>query len=377
MQIELNSEQIKWKEEFREFVDTEIVPYAKENDRQEKLAPEIIKKLKQKGYMGSMLPKEYGGMGLDWIALGIFNEELGRGCSSVRSLLTVHGMVALSILRWGTKEQKESFLPQMAKGEKIGAFALTEPEAGSDSQSIKSTATLYENHYTINGHKKWITMGQIADVFLVFVKYDGQPTAFLIDRETEGFIQKPISGLIGARATMNAELYFNHCKIPQKNVIGSIGTGLSYVALDCLDYGRYTVACGCVGLAQACLEESTSYSRNRIQFGTTLGENQLIQKMITEMTVNIRAARLLCYSAGYLKDILDPDSIIETWTAKYFASKIVNQIASDAIQIHGANGCSSDYPVERYMRDAKINEIIEGTTQIHEMLIASNTFRTV
>lgn len=377
MKIELLPEQIKMKEEFREFVDAEIKPYADENDRNECMPPEIITKIAQKGYLGSMIPCEYGGMGLDSITLGILNEEMGRGCSSARSLLTVHGMVALAILRWGSQEQRNSILPQMASGDIIGAFGLTEPNVGSDAKNIETKAESIEEYFILNGRKKWITMGQIAQIFLVFARCEDKPTAFLVNRDCAGFSTKPIKGLLGAKASMNAELLFDQCRIPKENMIGRIGSGLSHVALASLDYGRYTVAMGCVGLAQACLEDSVWYARKRKQFGKPLRENQLIQKMISEMVINIKAARLLCYNAGYLREICDPDSIMETWSAKYFASSMVNKVASDAVQIYGANGCHNDYSVERYFRDARINEIIEGTTQMHEILIATNAFRTV
>jgi glutaryl-CoA dehydrogenase (non-decarboxylating) len=377
MRIEFTPEQRKMKEEFQEFVAKEIRPYAEQNDRDEYMPPEMIRKVTEKGYLGSMLPKEYGGMGIDNIVLGLLNEEIGRGCSSVRSLLTVHGMVALAVLRWGTPGQRNYYLPRLASGEMIGAFALTEPNVGSDAKSIVTTAVQEGDYYILNGQKKWITMGQIADVFILFARCEDKPTAFLVERNSPGFSTTPIKGLIGARASMIAELSLEGCRIPKGNLVGRIGMGLSHVALPCLDYGRYTIALGCVGLAQACLEESVRYTRKRKQFGHPLRENQLIQKMISEMVANIKAARLLCYSAGYLREIGDPDSIMETWTAKYFASTMVNKIASDAVQIHGANGCHNGYPIERYYRDARINEIIEGTTQMHEVLIATNTFRTI
>lgn len=377
MKMELTKEQLNWQTDFREFVDDVVTPYAEKNDREERLDPELIERLKEKGYLGSMLPQEYGGMGLDWVTIGILNEEIGRGCSSLRSLLTVHGMVALALLRWGSDEQRSQWLPKMAAGEMIGAFALTEPGVGSDAKNVQSVAVASDHNYVINGHKKWITMGQLADIYLVFAQCEGKPTALLVERNTPGFTTTPITGMLGARASMLAELHLADCVIPEENLVGSVGTGLSHVALHCLDYGRYTVACGCVGLGQACLEQSVHYSRKRRQFGKALRENQLIQKMITGMTVNVKAARLLCYHSGYLKDVMDPDSIMETWTAKYFASKMVNQVASDAVQIHGANGCSRDYPVERYFRDARINEIIEGTSQMHEMLIALHTIRNI
>lgn len=375
MKIELTPEQQKKQSEFKTFVDREIVPLAAENDRSELIPPELIKKLAAEGYLGSMLSREYSSCSMDMVTIGILNEEIGRGCSSVRSLLTVHGMLALALQRWGTDEQKKVWLPKMVTGELIGAFGLTEPNVGSDAKSVETTAVLSGEEYILNGRKKWTTMGQIADLFLIFAQCDGKPTAFLVEKTRPGFSREPIQGLLGARASMIAVLHFEDCRIPQENLVGRVGTGLSHVALTALDYGRYTIAWGCVGLGQACLEESISYARKRKQFGAALRENQLIQKMITEMVVNVKAARLLCFQAGYLKDAGDPDSIMETWVAKYFASTMAPKVAGDAVQIHGANGCCRDYPVERYYRDAKINEIIEGTSQMHEVLIATNAFR--
>jgi glutaryl-CoA dehydrogenase (non-decarboxylating) len=375
MNIELTGEQRRYRDQFREFVDNEVIPFAAHNDKEEMIHPDLLKKIISIGYLGSMLPKQYGGMGLDNITIGILNEEMGRGCSSVRSLLTVHGMTALGILRWGTSEQKDYWLPKMSAGEIIGAFGLTEPNVGSDAKSVQSAAVYEDGFYRLNGVKRWITMGQIADVFMIFARLKDKPTAFLVEKGTPGFSIAPMHGLLGARASMIAELHFEDCRIPESSLVGQEGTGLSHVALSCLDYGRYTVASGCVGLAQACLESSIVYTRKRKQFGEPLRANQLIQKIITEMVVNIKAARLLYYNAGYLKDVSDPDSIMETWNAKYFASVIVNKIASDTVQIYGANGASNSYPVERYFRDARVNEIIEGTTQMHEILIATNAFR--
>lgn len=375
MKMDLTPEQIKYQTEFKEFTDKYIAPLAGECDRSERILPDVICELKRSGYMGSMLPTEYGGMNLDNITLALLNEEIGKGCSSTRSLLTVHGMVALAILRWGTKDQKNKWLREIACGEIICAFGLTEPNVGSDAKNIETQANIENEYFVLNGTKKWITMGQIADLFLVFAQCEGKPSAFLVERNTPGFTTRPITGLMGARASMVAELVFENCRIPRENIVGNIGTGLSHVALCSLDYGRYTIACGCVGIGQACINESINYARKRKQFGSALRQHQLIQKMMTEMIVEVKAARMLCYNAGYLKDIGDPDSIMETWVAKYFASKMVNKVAGDAVQIFGANGCHSGFPVERYYRDARINEIIEGTTQMHEVLIAINAFR--
>jgi alkylation response protein AidB-like acyl-CoA dehydrogenase len=283
-------------------------------------------------------------------------------------------MVAIAINKWGTTAQKEYWLPKLAKGELIGAFALTESEAGSDANSLRSTAVENGNNYIINGQKKWITMGQIADLYLVFARLNGKATAFLIPRNTKGVTVEAMGNLLGVRGSMLAELKFENCIIPKENIVGGEGFGLSHVGLFSLDYGRYTIACGCVGLGQACLDESLAYAKERIQFKVPLGNHQLVQKMIAEMTVSIKAARLLCYNAGKLRDDGEPDSIMETWCAKYFASKMVNDVSSKAVQIFGAKGLSKEYSVERYFRDARVNEIIEGSSQIHESLIAKNMF---
>jgi len=373
--MELSSTQLAIQSEIQSFVSREIIPKASEFDAQGALSPDIISKLAQMGYLGALLPEAYGGREMNMVSLAMMHEEFGQGCSSLRSLLTVHGMAALAVLKWGTAEQREYWLKKLATGSAIGAFALTEPNVGSDAKSIETTAVLTDDGYILNGKKKWITFGQIADVFLFFAKLDGKPTSFLVEKNSPGLTIKPIGGLLGLRASGTAELNLVDCRIPKENLVGGPGFGLSHVALYSLDYGRYSIACGSVGIGQACLDECIHYSRKRKQFGEPLRQHQLIQKMITEMVVNVKAARLLCYHAGYLKDNGDPDSIMETWNAKYFASTMLDKITSDAVQIHGANGCSSEYPVERYYRDAKIMAIIEGTTQMHEVLIATNAFR--
>ncbi|MEH2112692.1 acyl-CoA dehydrogenase family protein [Nostoc sp.] len=375
MKLELSTEQKNAKAEYRAFVNQEICPDAGEWDRKEFTPLELIKKIAQRGFLGAILPQEYGGQGMDMITYGILNEEIGRGCSSVRSLLTVHNMVAHALCKWGNKSQKQYWLPKFASGETIAAFALSEPNVGSDAKSVETTATLAGDVYVLNGQKKWITYGQIADIFLVFAKCEGKPTAFLVEKNSHGLLVKPMSGLLGVRASMSAELYFNNCQVSLENLVGKLGFGFSYIAATALDYGRYSVASGCVGIAQACLEACIKYTSERKQFGVYLKEHQLIRQMISQMITNIKAARLLCYQAGYLKDISDPNSIIETSIAKYFASTVATKIANDAVQIHGGNGCSSEYPVERYLRDSKIMEIIEGSTQIQEITIADSGYQ--
>ncbi|NEO98543.1 MAG: acyl-CoA dehydrogenase [Symploca sp. SIO2E9] len=370
MQIELTPQQKNSQAAFKTFVDQEIIPYADQYDQEEQTPIKLIEKLAQEKYLGALLPKDIGGTGMDMITYGLLNEEIGRGCSSLRSLLTVHNMVAQALLKWGSKFQKEYWLPKLASGEVIAAFALSEPNIGSDAKSIETTATVSGDSYILNGQKKWITYGQIADVFLVFAQHDNKPSAFLVEKNSPGLSVKPIFGMLGVKASMLAELHLNECRIPLENLVCRQGFGFSHVASSALDYGRYSVAWGCVGIAQASLEASLQYTNQRQQFGVYLKEHQLIRQMITEMIANVKAARLLCYQAGYLKDIGDPKSIMETSIAKYFASTIATKVANDAVQVHGANGCSSEYPVQRYWRDAKIMEIIEGSTQIQQITIA-------
>ena len=370
MKIELTPQQKIDQAAFRTFVQEEIIPEANRYDQEEYTSTELINKVAQQGYLGSLVAEESGGTAMDMITFGLLHEEIGRGCSSIRSLLTVHSMVTHALLRWGSKQQKAFWLPKLATGEIIGAFALSEPNVGSDAESVETTARHCDDHYVLNGQKKWITYGQIADLFLVFARCEGKVSTFLVERNSPGFSTKPISGMLGTRASMLAELYLNACVIPKENLVGGRGFGLATVATSALDIGRYSVACGCIGIAQACLEASLQYTSERKQFGSYLKDHQLIQRMITEMITNVKAARLLCYQAGYLKEIGDPNTLMETWVAKYFASTIAVKAANDAVQIHGANGCSNDYPVQRYLRDAKIMEIIEGSTQLQQMTIA-------
>ena len=375
MKLELSARQKDDRAKFRAFVDREICPFAGEWDRQEFTPPELIKKIAKLGFLGAALPQEYGGRSMDTITYGILNEEVGRGCSSIRSLLTVHNMVSQALSKWGNKSQKEYWLPRLASGETIAAFALSEPNVGSDAKSVATTAIATGNAYVLNGAKKWITYGQIADVFLVFAKCEGKPSAFLVEKDSPGLAIKPMVGILGTRASMVAELQFNDCHVSVKNLVGKLGFGFNYIAASALDYGRYSVATGCVGIAQACMEACLEYTSQRQQFGVYLKEHQLIRQKITQMITNIKAARLLCYQAGYLKENNDPNSMTETAIAKYFASTAASKIANDAVQIHGGNGCSSKYPVERYLRDSKVMEIIEGSTQIQEITIAESGYQ--
>jgi alkylation response protein AidB-like acyl-CoA dehydrogenase len=377
MNIALNPEQMRSRELFRSFAAEEIAPHADQHDLDEQIPESVIKKFAATGWLGAVIPKEHGGQGMDAITFGLLCEETGRASASLLSLLTVHGMVCQALLKWGTAEQRAVWLPKLASGAAIGAFGLTEPDIGSDAKSVRSTAVHAEGSYLISGEKKWISFGQVADLFLIIAQCDGRPTAFLVQRDTPGFATQAISGLLGFRSAMLARLFLRECRIPEENLVGRIGFGFSHVAGTALDHGRYCVAWGCLGLIEACLAACLSYTSERKQFGSPLRGHQLIQQMIADMITDSKAARLLCHHAGHLKDKGDPALIMETSTAKYFASKAAMKAASDAVQIHGANGCGSEYPVQRCFRDAKIMEIIEGSNQIQQIIIAKNGYQQV
>lgn len=371
MSIELSEEQRQAEAEFRAFVDAEVLPHAEWHDREQRLQPGLVQLLAREGMLAATLPRERGGRGMDMVTYGLLCAEIGRGCSSVRSLLTVHDMVAHTLDRWGSHQQKETWLPRLASGRSLAAFALSEPNVGSDAKSIETTATPEGDSYELNGQKKWITFAQIADVFLVFARCEDKPAAFLVEKESLGFDVSPISGMLGLRGSMLGELRLEGCRVPKENLVGRVGLGFSHVANYALGLGRYNVAWGCVAIARACLEASVRYASERRQFGVPLSNHQLIRRMITDMLTNVNAAELLCQRAGQLMQAGSPDSIMETNVAKYFASRAAVNAASDAVQIHGANGCSGEFPVARHLRDAKIMEIIEGSSQIMQVHIAN------
>ncbi len=363
------------KEKFRAIVDAEIAPHADQFDRAQRIPDTVLRRLGQWGWWGAILPCDIGGAGMDMTTLGMLHEEVGRGCSSVRSLLTVHTMVAYAIARWGNEEQRRRWLPPLARGEVIGAFCLTEAEAGSDAANIATTATRQTDGYVLHGRKRWITGGQVAGLLLVFARTERGISAFLVERTHPSVRTQLITDLLGTRASMLAEIVFHDCRVGPEALLGPEGFALNTVITGVLDIGRYSVACGCVGILQACLEACASYTARRGQRTEPLKEHQLIRQVITQMVTNARAARLLCMQAGELKDNDDPQTIMATWIAKYFASTAAARAASDAVQIHGANRCAADYPVARYYRDAKVMEIIEGSTQIQQIVIAEEAYR--
>lgn len=369
MNLDLGPEHRAARGRFRSFANERIVPFADAWDREGAIPRELISALASQGWLGSILSAEVGGAGFDRITYGLLIEEIGRACSSTRSLLTVHDMVGQALRRWGKPEVKERHLGALARGERLGALALSEPNVGSDAASIETRAEEDGEEFVLSGIKKWTTFGQIADLFLVFAKVAGQPAAFLVERDAPGLCVVPIHGMHGTRAAMLAEIHLEGCRVPRAAMLGRPGFGISHVAATALELGRYSVAWGSVGILQACLEASQKYASERVQFGATLAEHPLIRAMIADMIANVRAGRLLCLRAGFLQERGDPGAFAETMVAKYFCSVAAAKAASDAVQIQGANGCAPDSPVARYLRDSKVMEIIEGSTQIQQLAI--------
>jgi alkylation response protein AidB-like acyl-CoA dehydrogenase len=356
------------------FVRTHITPRAGEFDRDGRIPEELLALMSEAGLWAPFLPVEDGGHGVDLVTLGHIHEEVGSGCSSIRSLLTVHTMVAATVLRWGDRAQRQRWLPRLAAGDTLGAFCLTEPRVGSDATQITTTAAARGGGWVLNGTKRWITGGQRADVFLVFARTEHGIGAFLVPRTTPGVVVNPIDEILGTKASMLAEIGFSDVPLGPDALLGPDGFAAGMVMTSALDLGRYSVAAGSVGIIQACLDACADYTARRTIRSTPLREFQLIQAKISNMVVDVHAARLLCEHAGRLKDAGDSATILATWRAKYFASTAAARHAAEAVQIHGANGCSSSYPVERYFRDAKVMEIIEGSTEIQQITIANQAY---
>ncbi len=373
MDFELTEEQARVRDAVGKFASEEIAPFARENDALERFPFDILKKMAPLGFLGGPIPKEYGGAGLDFISDAIIFEEIGRACSSVRTITSVQvSLVELSVLRWGTEDQKRRLLPPLCRGDLLGFFAITEPEAGSDAAGIKTSAEVTDNGWVLNGEKAWISTGGVANIGIVFARTDPSKgpkgiSAFLVEKGSPGFTTTDIKGKLGLKSANTARLFFKDCFIPEENLLGSPGAGLK-IALSALDDGRYGVAAGCVGIIEACLEASVKYSKERMQFGRPIASFQLVQDMLARMAVDRDASRLLVYRAGHLKN-KGVRNTLETSVAKYFASEAAVRAATDAVQVHGGNGYSNEYPVERYLRDAKVTTIYEGTSEIQKLII--------
>lgn len=364
-------------DEFQQFVDDVVAPSAPSFEAQGTIPDEIVSEMARRGYLAATIAEEYGGSSMDMTAYGELHARIGTVSSSLRSLITVHDMVAETIMRFGSDEQKSTWLPRLAAGDAIAAFSLSEPGAGSDAASITTAAVATNGGYRLSGHKSWISFGQLADVFLVAAKVDGTGpvVGFLVPSDASGVAISPIEGMLGLRAAMLAELRLEDCFVPLAARIGPEKAPPGLLVGNALHHGRYSVAWGCVGIGEACRDAALSYSKDRFQFGVPLSEHQLIRRLLTNMITEVSAARLLCEQAGRLWARRDRDAIQATLVAKYFSSAMAHRVASDAVQVHGARGLSAEFALERHFHDARVMEVIEGSNEIQQLLIASYGLR--
>jgi len=375
MVFELTPEQQSIQAKARKFAVEEVAPLAREADETGEFPMHLIPRMGELGFLTGPVDPKYGGAGMDYPSFALVYEELGRADSSVRGFLAVHAsLVSMCINDWGTEEQKQRYLPRLSTGELVGCYCLTEPNAGSDAASMEATVREEEDGYVINGEKIWITNGNIAGVALVFATRDPSARhrgicAFIVDTDTPGFERRPMPGKeLGHRSSDHAHITFNECRIPKDALLGKLGKGFT-VAMSALDHGRLGVAAGALGVAQACLDASVKFARKRRQFGKRIGDFQMIQAAIADMSAGVEASRLLVYKAAWMKQKGLPTTR-ETSTAKLFATETAVKAASDAVLIHGGRGYSSEYPVERYYRDIKGLQIYEGTSHIQRIVIA-------
>ncbi|MEW2113873.1 acyl-CoA dehydrogenase family protein [Streptomyces sp. NPDC005474] len=355
----------------RAFVDDELRPHAEEFDRDEHLPDHLLKRVGELGLWAPFLT------GVPMVTVGQIHEEIGRGCSSLRSLLTVHGMASWSVRHWGDDAQRERWLPRLTDGSLLGAFALTGPEGGSDPSVSATTAERDGDGWVLSGRKKWITGGQVAGLYLLFARTGDALTAFLVPRDTPGVTVEPLHGILGTRASMLAEVVLDDVRLGDDAVLGPLGWATGTVMTSALDFGRFSVASGSVGIIQACLDATVAYTTNRKTSEGPLFERQLVRQKISDMVTGLRTSRLLCREAGRLKDAEDPAAIMANWIAKYHASTTAAACASAAVQLHGAAGCSPEHPVARLYRDAKVMEIIEGSTELQQITIAEQAHQEV
>ncbi len=373
MDFELTDEQRLIKETARNFTDNEIVERARENDRNEHFDLELVKKIADQGYLGAIVPREYGGAGLDYLTYGLVVEEVGRGCSAMRTVISVQtSLVCSAILRWGTEEQKQHYLPKLCSGEWLGCFGLTEPDTGSDAANQKTRARKTDDGWLINGSKMFISLANHAKVALIFTQTDPEKAhrgvaCFLVDCDQPGFQPQPIHHKMGLRGSDTAAISLDDVRATDEQMLGEVGDGFK-IAMSSLDSGRYSVASGCVGICQGCLDASVRYSKEREQFGRPIASFQLVQEMLTDIALRTEASRMLVWRAGYLKDSGKPNTT-ETSMAKLYATEAAVHCANVAIQVHGGSGYVDDYPVERYFRDVRVTTLYEGTSQIQKLII--------
>jgi len=374
MNFDLSEEQIQVRDMVREFAARDVAPYIQEWDAKGEFHREVLDKMGELGLLGIVIPEQYGGLGLDYVSLALACEELEYVDTFLRVVMSVHvGLNSLALLQWANEKQKRKWLVPQASGDKLGTFALTESNAGSDAGAIESTAVLDGDHYVLNGAKMWISLAAAADHFLVFAsldrakKHDGL-VALLLDREMAGLSTGTIKGKLGVRAGSTGELAFNNVRVPVENRLGEEGEGFK-IAMSCIDQGRFTVGAGACGLTKACLDASVKYANERYAFGEPIGKFQLIQQMIAKMSSGYDASYLLTMKAAELKN-RGIRNTRETSMMKWYGCDVALQSADDAIQIHGSYGFSNEYPVERFWRNARGAVIYEGTREVHQLIQA-------
>ncbi|MEU8433217.1 acyl-CoA dehydrogenase family protein [Streptomyces sp. NPDC029216] len=374
MNLELSEEQEAVRRLARAFTEREISPYAAEWDRAESVDRSLVKKLGDVGFLGLTVPEEYGGSGGDHLSYVLVTEELGRGDSAVRGIVSVSlGLVAKTVAAWGTEEQKRSWLPRLCSGEALGCFGLTEPGTGSDAASLTTRAVREGDAYVISGSKMFITNGTWADVVLLFARTDSADpghrgiSAFLVPADSPGLTRREVHGKLGLRGQATAELTLDGVRVPASAMLGPEGKGFS-VAMSALAKGRMSVAAGCVGIAQAALDAAVSYAAQREQFGKPIAHYQLVQELIADISVDVDAARLLTWRVADLIDRGQPFAT-EASTAKLFASEAAVRAAGNALQVHGGYGYIDEYPAGKLLRDARVMTLYEGTSQIQKLLI--------
>ncbi len=358
----------------RHFAETELAPIAAEIDKNATFPVAVIEKMKKLNYFGLQAPKEFGGAALDSVSAAIVVEELSRVCAAVGLCVTVHnGVAVFPFLQFGNKEQNEKYLPRLARGEMIGAFSLTEANAGSDAGSVETTAVKEGGDYVLNGTKIFVTNGGVCDLALIFAltntdRQQLQSSVFIVESSYEGFLRGELEDLCGMRANPVSSLFLENCRVPEENILGKLGMGMK-IGMTTLDNGRIGVAAQALGIAQGAFEAAVKYAKERQQFKKPIASLQTIQNYIADMATEQAAARLLLYRACELKDAGQPYGC-EAAMAKLYCSTVASKTTSLAVQIHGGYGYSKEYDVERYFRDAKVTEIYEGTSEIQRMVIA-------